>query len=91
MDRSRLAGAYERDIAAVLASRRRYDDLNVREQAIVRAEWAERMDALRRGLDLATEFTDQGRGWVELDDEGKVVHHGGAAGSVAGDVADSAS
>lgn len=38
---------------------------------MVRAEWAERMDAGREDLDLAQEFA--GRSYVELDDEGRVV------------------
>ncbi len=65
-----------RDIADVLAERRNYDELNAHEQAVVRAEWAERMDARRDGLDLAREFADQGRSYVELDDDGNVVHRG---------------
>jgi hypothetical protein len=63
----------QRDIAEVLGGRTSYDALNVREQAIVRAEWNERMTALREGLDLAAEFTAAGQGWVEADEEGKVV------------------
>ena len=62
-----------RDIAAVLAARRRYDELTAEEQAVVRAEWAERMAARREELDLAQEFADQGRSYVELDDDGAVV------------------
>jgi len=63
-----------RDIADVLAARRHYDELNTQEQAVVRAEWAERMDARRDALDLAREFSDQGRSYVELDEDGQVVH-----------------
>ena len=61
------------DIAQVLAGRTSYDALNVREQAIVRAEWTERMTVLREGLDLAAEFTAAGQGWVEADEAGLVV------------------
>jgi hypothetical protein len=61
------------DIAQVLGGRTSYDALNVREQAIVRAEWGERMTALRATLDLAAEFTAAGQGWVEADDQGNVV------------------
>ena len=63
----------QRDIAQVLGGRSSYDALNVREQAIVRAEWNERMTALREGLDLATEFSAAGEGWVEADEHGRVV------------------
>jgi hypothetical protein len=63
----------QRDIGEVLGGRASYDALNVREQAIVRAEWNERMSALRAGLDLAAEFTAGGHGWVEADETGTVV------------------
>ncbi len=62
-----------RDIEAVLAGSRDYDQLNAHEQAVVRAEWAERMDVRRHDLDLAQEFSDQGRSYVELDENGNVV------------------
>lgn len=62
-----------RDIADVLAARRDYDQLTSQEQAVVRAEWAERMEARREALDLAREFSAQGRSYVELDDDGRVV------------------
>lgn len=59
-------------VADMLSKGRTYDSLNAYEQAIVRAEWTERMDARRRALDLAQEFHDQGRFDVELDDDGQV-------------------
>jgi hypothetical protein len=63
----------QRDIAQVLAGRSSYDALNAREQAVVRAEWSERMTALREGLDLAAEFSAAGQPWVEADQDGNVV------------------
>ena len=60
-------------VADVLAARRDYDQLTAQEQAVVRAEWAERMDARRASLNLAKEFADQGRSYVELDSTGHVV------------------
>jgi hypothetical protein len=63
----------QRDIAQVLGGRSSYDALNVREQAIVRAEWNERMTALRDSLNLAAEFSAAGQGWVEADEDGNVV------------------
>jgi hypothetical protein len=63
----------QREVAQVLGGRSSYDALNVREQAIVRAEWNERMTALREGMDLAAEFSAAGQGWVEADADGKVV------------------
>lgn len=65
-----------RDVAAVLAGRASYDDLGTREQAIVRAEWDERMAALRTDLDLADEFTAAGDTWVEADAQGHTVKRG---------------
>lgn len=65
-------------IMAVLGARRDYDSLTAEEQAIVRAEWAERMQQRREALDLATEFEAEGRPWAELDDDGEVVVHGDA-------------
>jgi hypothetical protein len=47
--------------------------LTAEEQAVVRAEWAERMDVRRESLDLAQEFADQARSYVEHDDDGRVV------------------
>ncbi len=55
-----------------------YDTLGLREQGVVRAEWSSTMDALGKALDLAREFAAAGRTWVELDDDGAVVHRGGA-------------
>lgn len=63
----------QRAIADVLAARQDYDRLTAHEQAVVRAEWAELMDARRNELDLAQEFSDQGRSYVELDANGLVV------------------
>ena len=63
----------QRAIAEVLAARLDYDQLTAQEQAVVRAEWSERIDARRDALDLAIEFSDEGRSYVELDDDGQVV------------------
>ncbi len=62
-----------REVAAVLAGRRSYDGLDPKEQAVVRADWAERMAVYREELDLTAAFTAAGRTWVELDDDGRVV------------------
>lgn len=48
--------------------------------AVVRAEWAERMDVRRKELNLAQEFADEGRSYVELDDNGLVVRREPAVG-----------
>lgn len=62
-------------VADTLAGRAAYDDLSAEEQAIVRARWAERAAALLAELDLADEFAAQGRTYVDLDDNGRVVLH----------------
>lgn len=65
-----------KEIAAVLAGSRSYDSLGAKEQAVVRAEWAERMEEVRGSLDLAAQFSKAGRTWVELDDKGRVAPRG---------------
>jgi hypothetical protein len=62
-----------REIADVLAGRTSYDGLDPKEQAVVRAEWAERMAVYRDELDLSERFAAEGRSWVELADNGRVV------------------
>jgi hypothetical protein len=69
----------QRDIAEVLAGRASYDELSAREQAVVRADWSERMTALREGLDLAAEFAAAGESWTEADAAGAPVERSGAA------------
>ena len=64
-----------RAIEQVLDRRASYDDLNNNEQAVVRAEWAERTERRRRGLDFAAEFAAEGRSCVELDDDGSIVRY----------------
>lgn len=67
-----------RAIADVLSARRNYNELNALEQAVVRAEWAERLEVRRTSLDLAREYSDRGRSYVELDDDGQVVQVDGS-------------
>lgn len=64
-----------REIEQVLDRQGSYDDLNNNEQAVVRAEWGERTERRRRGLDFAAEFAAEGRSYVELDDDGSIVRH----------------
>jgi hypothetical protein len=77
-------GVSHRAIADVLAARRDYDGLTAQEQAVVRAEWAERMDIRRDRLDLAQEFADEGRSYVELDSHGAVFHRKSSVGAPTG-------
>jgi ParD-like antitoxin of type II bacterial toxin-antitoxin system len=67
------AAISHKEIAEVLEGCRSYDALGAKDQAIVRAEWAARMGALRSELNLAQQFAASGRTWVELDDDGNVV------------------
>ncbi len=64
-----------RDVAQVLAGSQSYDTLGPEEQAVVRARWEERIEELRSALDLAERFREQGRTWVELDEDGEIVEH----------------
>ena len=62
-----------RDIESVLSGEAYYDDLGAHEQAIVRAEWSERMSRHLRGLNFAEQFEAEGRPYVELDENGDVA------------------
>ena len=65
----------QRSVAEVLNGRRPYDELNAHEQAVVRAEWAERLEARLEALDLGDELAGEGRAYAELDDAGRVAVH----------------
>lgn len=60
-------------VQAVLEGASDYDALNTQEQAIVRANWAERIEEVRSGLRLDRLLVEQGREVVELDADGAVV------------------
>jgi hypothetical protein len=77
-------GVSVEDIHATLAGRRSYDELSGEEQAIVRAQWGERMVALKADLDFAEEFAREGLSYVELDAAGKVVRRESAADPASG-------
>jgi hypothetical protein len=63
----------QRDVARVLAGTHSYDDLDALGQAVVRAEWGERMTAVREGLDFTDKLTAVGTPWPEADAEGNTV------------------
>jgi hypothetical protein len=67
------AGMAASEVAEVLAGARSYDDLDARQQAMVRAEWQERIEARLDALDLAAEFEAAGESYAELDDDGNAV------------------
>jgi hypothetical protein len=60
-------------VSKVLVGAADYDALPPREQALVRAAWLERMQALGAALDLKREFTASGYRYAELDDRGVVT------------------
>lgn len=61
-------------IAAVLAGHKSYDSLAAEDQAVVRAEWTNRLDAVADGIDLASEFAATGRrGWIDIAPDGTLV------------------
>lgn len=64
-----------RAVAQVLAGDGSYDLLGEREQAVVRGAWAERMTAIREGLNYETEFTAAGESYSEADEDGSVIVH----------------
>jgi len=69
----RSPGVTVSDVKAVLEGRGDYDRLNVQEQAIVRASWAERIEETRKNLRLDQVLAAQGREIVELDAKGHVA------------------
>ena len=64
------------DVQAVLDGQSEYDSLNLHEQAVVRAEWASRIDQSRRGLRLDQVLAGQDREVVELASDGSVAVKG---------------
>lgn len=67
-------------IAAVLAGRRSYDTLDSEDQAVVRAEWTNRLDAVADGIDLASEFNATGRPtWIDIAADGTLVRREAAS------------
>jgi hypothetical protein len=67
------------DVVAVLAGNGSYDALGMREQAVVRSAWSDRIADRLSGLDLAEEFAREPRDYVELDEDGAVAHRTPAA------------
>ena len=66
-------------VAAVLSRQTSYDALKTEEQAVARAFWAQRMEALLSVLDLERDFSATGRPFVELDASGAVTRRDPAA------------
>lgn len=61
-------------IAAVLAGRWSYDMLDSEDQAVVRAEWTDRLDEVAGGIDLASEFAaTRRRTWIDIAADGAIV------------------
>ena len=78
LEASRSVSAHA--IAAVLAGRRAYDSLDAEDQAVVRAEWANRLDADADGIDLSSEFQATGRRtWIDIAPDGTIVRREAAA------------
>lgn len=69
----RSPGVTASAIQAVLDGRSDYDALNSHEQAIVRVNWAERVDETCKNLRLDQVLAAKGREVVELDPKGKVI------------------
>lgn len=63
------------EVRKVLDGAASYDGLPAREQALVRAAWLERMQALGDALNLEQEFAETGYRYAEADDAGRVTIH----------------
>ena len=61
------------EIQRVLAGQADFDALPAREQAVVQAEWLERMTELRTSLRLNERFRAEGHQYAELGKDGNVV------------------
>lgn len=61
------------DVRKVLAGAADYDKLSLKEQAVVRANWLERMTELRQGLRLDQRARAAGLRYAELDERGRVA------------------
>ena len=72
------ASVSSRDIARVLAGEQSYDELPVREQALVRATWDERIAAARVVLDFTAEPAASGVDWADTDAAGDAPGPGAA-------------
>lgn len=69
-------------ITAVLHGRQSYDTLEPDDQAVVRAEWTNRLDAVADGIDLASEFAAAGRRtWIDIAADGTIVRREASASS----------
>lgn len=60
-------------IERVLSGRMSYDALSDPEQAVVRAEWDERIAARIAGLNFEERLRAAGRPWAEADADGNLV------------------
>lgn len=65
------------DVQRVLAgdSGITYDNLNVTDQAVVRASWDEGVADRLSQLNFAEKFTREGSSWSEADEQGNVTVH----------------
>lgn len=72
MEASRAITAHA--ITAVLEGRTPYDDIDTEGQAVVRATWTDRLDAVAAGIDLASEFEAARRAhWVDIAPDGTLI------------------
>lgn len=62
-------------VRKVLDGAAEYDALAPREQALARAAWLERMQALAAALDLEQDFAASGHRYAELNERGAVTVH----------------
>lgn len=60
-------------IRQALLGAAQYDALSAEEQAVVRTQWAERMNLLRSQMRLDRDYKSKQYRYAELDDKGKVI------------------
>lgn len=66
-------GVNHRLVSKVLAGEESYDSLGEEEQALVRADWAQRMESRVDQLDYVTRFDADGDSYSEIDENGDVA------------------
>jgi hypothetical protein len=68
-------GVDQRAVESVLTGEMPYDNAEQKEQAMIRAEWDQRIAARLSTLDLSDLLDESPGGWVEADQRGNLIDH----------------